>query len=359
MRTPQHMQPDHIRQIIQLVEMGENPGQRHESQVLIKNILHLAKHTFDFGGFYLENRYSPEEYYDLYMTTGRCLEDMGRMNAALCIFEKMHPADGRVLLAKGRCLQKMGRHSDALDAYENIPDKDKKDRVLLTISLCLEEMGFHEEALRRLHSMNQENPLVLMAIGRCLQGMKRYDEALGVFQAMLNKDPENRQVLLANGYCMEEMGGGGYAAALLYFESINPKDTQVLLAIGRCLQIMNRHLDALTVYQSIPEVERAKNVLLATGRCLEEMGHYADALSFFLRVRGDHRDPAVSKGIAHCREELGRAMPASTVQNPSGFFATGSPVVVAVPPPGSVIVVPQEPVTFVQYQYPPLPGQGH
>ena len=86
----------------------------------IKPILAQNAPIFDFATCYLQNGYNAENNFKLYITTGRCLQEMNRHAEALVLFQQMNQHDPQVLLATGRCWQEMNRHAEAPHISQNV-----------------------------------------------------------------------------------------------------------------------------------------------------------------------------------------------------------------------------------------------
>ena len=135
------MRSHHINEILKLLSRQISQTIRNQ----IKCILAHQSSPFDFADFYTKNGYLSHNNFKLYMTTGRCLQEMNRHTEALAIYRRIQQSGPHVLLTICRCLQEMNRHTEALSVYNQM--NPHNPQVLLSKRCCLQEMNRHSKTL--------------------------------------------------------------------------------------------------------------------------------------------------------------------------------------------------------------------
>ncbi len=135
-----------------------------------------------------------------------------------------------------------------------------------------------------------------------------YEEALDIFKMMLEKQPEDRELLEKAGFCYQK--DGNYKEAINYYSRIGLSGDQnmwTLKNLGICYRKINDYQTALEVYGKAsglkPDDQTIESLI---GFCHLKLGNYQTALQHYFKI--EYRNPGnqhILRPIAWCYFALG------------------------------------------------------
>lgn len=131
-----------------------------------------------------------------------------------------------------------------------------------------------------------EDDSITRNIGEYLFEKNHFEEALDLFDLLLERDPEERELLEKAGFCYQKEGD--YRKAILYYNRIGFSDKQnlwTLKNLGICYRNQNDYSAALKVYQQAsamqPEDQTIESLI---GYCHLKLGDYDTALKHYFKI---------------------------------------------------------------------------
>jgi len=131
-----------------------------------------------------------------------------------------------------------------------------------------------------------EDDPITRNIGEYLFEKNHFEEALDIFNLLLEKDPEERELLEKAGYCYQKEGD--YRRAIEYYNRIGLSDKQnlwTLKNLGICYRNQNDYKAALQVYQQASAVQPEDQTIESLiGYCHLKLGDYQTALKHYFKI---------------------------------------------------------------------------
>jgi tetratricopeptide (TPR) repeat protein len=131
-----------------------------------------------------------------------------------------------------------------------------------------------------------EDDSITRNIGEYLFEKNHFEEALDLFDLLLERDPEERELLEKAGFCYQKEGD--YRKAIQYYNRIGLSDKQnlwTLKNLGICYRNQNDYSAALKVYQQAsamqPEDQTIESLI---GYCHLKLGDYDTALKHYFKI---------------------------------------------------------------------------
>jgi tetratricopeptide (TPR) repeat protein len=131
-----------------------------------------------------------------------------------------------------------------------------------------------------------EDDSITRNIGEYLFEKNHFEEALDLFDLLLERDPEERELLEKAGFCYQKEGD--YRKAIQYYNRIGLSDKQnlwTLKNLGICYRNQNDYSAALKVYQQAsamqPEDQTIESLI---GYCHLKLGEYDTALKHYFKI---------------------------------------------------------------------------
>jgi tetratricopeptide (TPR) repeat protein len=113
-----------------------------------------------------------------------------------------------------------------------------------------------------------------------------FEEALDIFKLMLEKEPNDRELLEKAGYCMQKMGN--FRDAVLFYQQIGlsgEANLWTLKNMGICFRKYGDYRQALEVYERAtvlqPDDQTIESLI---GFCHMKLGDYATALKHYFKI---------------------------------------------------------------------------
>jgi tetratricopeptide (TPR) repeat protein len=131
-----------------------------------------------------------------------------------------------------------------------------------------------------------EDDSITRNIGEYLFEKNHFEEALDLFDLLLEKNPEERELLEKAGFCYQKEGD--YRKAIQYYNRIGLSDKQnlwTLKNLGICYRNQNDYSAALKVYLQAsamqPEDQTIESLI---GYCHLKLGDYETALKHYFKI---------------------------------------------------------------------------
>ncbi len=131
-----------------------------------------------------------------------------------------------------------------------------------------------------------EDDSITRNIGEYLFEKDHYEEALDIFELLLEKEPENRELLEKAGYCHQKEGH--FQQAIRCYQRIGLTGEQNMWALknlGICFRHLNDYRSALEVYRKAaklkPEDQTIESLI---GYCNLKLGDYETALKHYFKI---------------------------------------------------------------------------
>jgi tetratricopeptide (TPR) repeat protein len=113
-----------------------------------------------------------------------------------------------------------------------------------------------------------------------------FEEALDIFKLLLDKEPNDRELLEKAGYCMQKMGN--FREAVLFYQQIGlsgEANLWTLKNMGICFRKYGDYRQALEVYEKAtvlqPDDQTIESLI---GFCHMKLGDYATALKHYFKI---------------------------------------------------------------------------
>lgn len=160
-----------------------------------------------------------------------------------------------------------------------------------------------------------EDESITRNIGEYLFEKDHYEEALDIFNLLLEKDPENRELLEKAGYCHQKEGN--YQEAIRCYQRIGLTEEHNLWSLknlGICFRNLNDYPSALEVYQKAAKAKPDDQTIESLiGYCNLKMGAYDTALKHYFKI--EYLNPGnqhILRPIAWCYFAQGELEKADT-----------------------------------------------
>ena len=131
-----------------------------------------------------------------------------------------------------------------------------------------------------------ENDSITRNIGEYLFEKNHFEEALDIFKMLLEKRPEERELLEKAGFCYQKEGN--YRNAIRYYNRIGLTDKQnlwTLKNLGICYRNQNDYQSALEVYQRASSIQPDDQTIESLiGYCHLKLGEYDTALKHYFKI---------------------------------------------------------------------------
>ncbi len=200
-------------------------------------------------------------------------------------------------------LYKMGKKEDAKKFLVlSLKRKPYSRRLLLLLSEFYQDEGNLKEALKTLNLLLEKNPNdveIMYKKGMVLERMGRVDEAISVMREILKLDPDNPSALNFIGYSYAERGKNLKEAKELIERALKkrPNDGYIMDSMGWVYYMMGDYTKALEwikkALYSMPKDpvinEHMGDVLVKLGKFSEALKYYEGSLSGF-KKRGQGED---------------------------------------------------------------------
>jgi tetratricopeptide (TPR) repeat protein len=160
-----------------------------------------------------------------------------------------------------------------------------------------------------------EDDSITRNIGEYLFEKDHYEEAIDIFDLLLEKEPENRELLEKAGYCHQKEGH--YKEAIRFYQRIGLTEEQnlwTLKNLGICFRNLNDYSAALEAYQKAailqPDDQTIESLI---GYCNLKLGAYEQALKHYFKI--EYLNPGnqhILRPIAWCYFAQGELEKADT-----------------------------------------------
>lgn len=155
--------------------------------------------------------------------------------------------------------------------------------------------------------IDREN--ILRTVGELYFKKEFHEEASMVFELLLEKDPNNSELLQKCGFCHQK--AGNYEKALSYYEksdTIQTGNIWTIKKIAACHKYLRNTDQALHYFREAEQLNGEDlNIQLNIGHCLIEMERYEEALNTFFKVEYlSNSDKKVWRPIAWCALSIGK-----------------------------------------------------
>jgi tetratricopeptide (TPR) repeat protein len=135
-----------------------------------------------------------------------------------------------------------------------------------------------------------------------------FEEALDIFKLLLEKEPNDRELLEKAGYCMQKMGN--FREAVLFYQQIGlsgEANLWTLKNMGICFRKYGDYRQALEVYEKAtvlqPDDQTIESLI---GFCHLKLGDYNTALKHYFKIEYlNPGSPHILRPIAWCYFALG------------------------------------------------------
>lgn len=136
-----------------------------------------------------------------------------------------------------------------------------------------------------------------------------FEEARMVFEVLLEKEPNNVEMLQKCGFCHQK--AGNYEQALSYFEksdTIKTGNIWTIKKLAACHKYLRNTEKALHYFREAEQLDTNDlNIQLNIGHCLIELERYEEALNTFFKVEYlSNSDKKVWRPIAWCALSIGK-----------------------------------------------------
>lgn len=154
-----------------------------------------------------------------------------------------------------------------------------------------------------------EKEAILRTIGELYFKKEFFEEARSVFEILLEKQPNNTELLQKCGFCHQK--SGDYATALSYFErsdTIRTGNIWTIKKLAACHKYLRNTEKALHYFREAEQLDTNDlNIQLNIGHCLIEMERYEEALNTFFKVEYlSNSDKKAWRPIAWCALSIGK-----------------------------------------------------
>lgn len=131
-----------------------------------------------------------------------------------------------------------------------------------------------------------EDDSITRNIGEYLFEKNHYEEAIDIFDLLLEKEPENRELLEKAGYCHQKEGH--YKEAIKCYQRIGLTEEQnlwTLKNLGICFRNLNDYSAALEAYQKAATLQPDDQTIESLiGYCNLKLGAYEQALKHYFKI---------------------------------------------------------------------------
>ena len=158
-----------------------------------------------------------------------------------------------------------------------------------------------------------EDDSITSNIGEYLFEKNHYEEAIDIFNLLLEKEPENRELLEKAGYCHQKEGY--YKEAIKCYQRIGLTEEQnlwTLKNLGICFRNLNDYSAALAAYQKAAKLQPDDQTIESLiGYCHLKLGAHDAALRHYFKI--EYLNPGnqhILRPMAWCyfaMGELGKA----------------------------------------------------
>lgn len=160
-----------------------------------------------------------------------------------------------------------------------------------------------------------EDDSITRNIGEYLFEKDHYEEAIDIFNLLLEKEPENRELLEKAGYCHQKEGH--YKEAIKCYNRIGLTEEQnlwTLKNLGICFRNLNDYSAALEAYQKAAKLQPDDQTIESLiGYCNLKLGAYEQALKHYFKI--EYLNPGnqhILRPIAWCYFAQGELEKADT-----------------------------------------------
>jgi len=220
-----------------------------------------------------------------------------------------------VIYQLGSIAQLEGELKTALSWYKKVNKGLYRLDAQMQTAFILAEQGDLEKALEHVHHVAIDNEKDKLALAKfeadLLAWQKRHDEAMGIYNRLIEENPDNTDLLFSRATLADTMGNfEQYEKDLRRVLEINPKHVNALNFLGYTLaERTARYQEAYDLLKQANELEPENPFVLDSfGWVLYKMGKHSESVEYLRKAYADINASEFPDAAAETAAHLGEVL---------------------------------------------------